>query len=60
MFCIKCGEMISLLGLLDRKTGYKQFHCSNCNTIWLKNINGLIFNKEDLKTIGEQDDNISR
>lgn len=49
MYCAKCGHLISLLGLRDRKTGYIQYNCFNCNTIWLKNNSGLIFDKKELK-----------
>lgn len=51
MYCAKCGHIISLLGLRDKKTGYIQYHCSNCDTIWLKNSNGLIFDKNELRRL---------
>lgn len=49
MFCLKCGEPISLLGLRDRKTGYIQYLCSKCLTVHLQNSNGLIFLKDEMK-----------
>jgi hypothetical protein len=49
MFCINCGEPISLLGMRDKETGYIQYHCFKCNTTWLKNHNGLIFDKKELR-----------
>lgn len=54
MFCLKCGEIISLLGLLDRETKYEQYICSECNTIYLRNPNGLIFPKNELIRFPEQ------
>jgi len=56
MFCLKCGEPIGLLGLLDTKTGYIQYQCSKCGTIFLKNSNGVMFPKEELGrfTTGEK------
>jgi len=51
MFCLKCREPISLLGLRDRKTGYVQYICSKCLTIYLQNSNGLIFPKKDLRRL---------
>ena len=58
MFCLKCGEPISLLGLRDRKTGYIQYTCSKCNTVYLQNNSGLIFPKDELRrfTDGENDE----
>ena len=55
MFCLKCGEIISLLGMLDRKTRYEQFACSKCGTIYLKNNNGLIFPKDEMKDDNKAD-----
>ena len=58
MYCIKCGELISLLGLLDQETKYKQFICLDCGTIYLKNPNGLIFPKEEMKNFEREEDGI--
>lgn len=51
MYCLKCREPISLLGLRDRKTGYIQYICSKCNVIYLQNSNGLIFPKDEMKEL---------
>lgn len=56
MFCLKCGEPIALLGLLDRETKCKQFACTKCLTVYLQNNNGLIFPKDELRTYGEEDE----
>lgn len=53
MFCLKCSEPISLLGLLDPETRYEQYICSECNTVYLKNSNGLIFPKDELLRLPE-------
>ena len=53
MYCIHCGHPISLLGLRDRETGYIQYNCSNCNTILLKNNNGLVFDKKELRRLSD-------
>lgn len=49
MYCLKCSEPISLLGLLDRKTKYEQYTCTKCGTVYLKNSNGFIFPKDDMR-----------
>lgn len=54
MYCIHCGEPISLLGLLDRETGHDQYHCSKCNTIYLQTENGLIYSKDEQLLIDEE------
>ena len=54
MYCLRCGEPISLLGLLDRETRYNQYVCSGCNTVYLQNSNGLIFPKDELIGFPEQ------
>lgn len=58
MFCMKCREPISLLGLRDRKTGFIQYKCSKCQTVYLKNNRGFIFPKEDSRRFigGEKDE----
>ena len=58
MFCLKCGEPISLLVLRDRKTGYIQYICSKCQTVFFRNSNGMIFPKDELRrfTDGENDE----
>ena len=54
MFCLKCSEPISLLGLLDRKTNYEQYTCTKCGTVYLKTpISGLIFPKEEFRILPE-------
>jgi len=53
---MRCGEPISLLGLLDRKTRYEQFICSNCNTVYLKSQNGLIFPKDEVRRLPDNDE----
>ena len=54
MYCLRCGEPICLLGLLDRKTGYDQYACSNCDTIYLKTNSGLIYPKDEQLSIDKE------
>jgi len=41
-YCPSCKRMLSALGIVDKVTKQKQYHCNKCMVIWVKTKNGLI------------------
>ena len=54
MYCLKCNEPLSAFGLLHRKNKCEQYYCFNCNTLYLKSKNGLIFPAEEFRKFNDK------